>query len=936
MFELVKKVKILTVICCICSIHQFAFAQRVESSAERNDEVKEINGLYNQGKWEEGKGKAEAILEKNPKDADIRMLLGKYYLNTKQYDKARFQLVKSLEIMPDMVDAKHLLVTVETETKRYSSAICYINELLEVNPYWKGLWRKKIDLYRTVGNHVEADRLLKRISQIYPEDNDFKKDEMYILEQRQIAVQKAGKVDQAIDYAKSRIATEPNKQDSYQSIIDNYIKAGDYNNALVYTERGLNNFPNSDYFVQKKIAILEHQKRFPEVLSFLEQQMKKGGAPRSQYNYFLLEAARSAKQNDPASLYGKTFEIAPSNKEAFDYVFNDLVSKQQYEEAILLVKKHRKSVGDRKELDMRELTLYKRLGDKAKIASLTREYFMKYPGDSDLRDAYISVLTQEAKANMQDENIEEANRNWKEIIRFGDMEAIALAKRGLYNTYVSGNRLQEAINVLDDMLLDQPSNIDLMLKKSDLYDKLGDHESAISIYEQVLGLAMEDDRARLLSGYNDLLLSRVKSLREEYKLPEAKRLCERWLSMDTNNKEALLYMINLCYQLKDTDGMLRYARIAESEYEEDVFFKIKLAEALNQVPANFEDSWAMLHKEVQTKSYHEPLVNSFINSTEEYAGQLLKYKDFNTALIVLDTALYYKDNKSLKYMKGLAYEGLKNYDSAYVYQQFFEPSLLELDDFKSHLNFLASKTYHNNISISHLRARFGDGYAISSISTFEYSRLNSNGSSYVARANYAGREDGKGIQGQVEWTQPWGTKLSTRIDLALSNKYFAKVMANATALYDFKPTWQAEVGLGFRALYTEQNLFNLNVGLTKDFEDFKLSAKLNNFLLDSDGERIYLYSVGLKGQYFMNNPKNYLLAVGSVGNSPDIELLNNQFYNSFSVFNAMVGAGVGRSLAKNIGASVMGTWYNFRGESVLSPSSFRDFYNLYFQLNVSF
>ena len=39
MFELVKKVKILTVICCICSIHQIAFAQRVESSAERNDEV---------------------------------------------------------------------------------------------------------------------------------------------------------------------------------------------------------------------------------------------------------------------------------------------------------------------------------------------------------------------------------------------------------------------------------------------------------------------------------------------------------------------------------------------------------------------------------------------------------------------------------------------------------------------------------------------------------------------------------------------------------------------------------------------------------------------------------------------------------------------------------------------------------------------------------
>lgn len=936
MFKLLNKCKILTVVCCICCMHQLSFAQRAESSIERNDDVKNINGLYNLGKWEEGKARAEEILDKSPKDADVRMLLGKYYLQKKQYDKARYQLVKSLEYRPDLVDSKHMLVTVETETKRYSSAICYINELLEVNPYWKGLWRKKIDLYRIVGNHVEADRLLKRISQIYPDDIDLKKDEMYALEQHKIAVQKAGKVDEAIEFSKSRIAEEPYQQSSYLSVIDNYIKAGDYNNALVYTERGLNTFPNSDYFVQKKVAILEHQKRYSEVLSFLEQQMKNGGAQRSQYNYFLLEAARSAKQNDPASLYGKTFEIAPNNKEAFDYVFNDLVSKQQYEEAVLLIKRHRKSVGDRKDLDMKELTLYKRLGDKSKIASHTREYFMKYPGDSDLRDAYITLLTQEAKANMEDENIEEANRNWKEIIRFGDLESISLAKRGLYNTYVSGNRYQEAIQVLDDMLMDQPDNIELMVKKSDLYNKQGDPESAISIYEQALGIVLEEDRNRLLSGYNDLLLSRVKSLREAYKLPEAKRLCERWLSIDQNNKEALLYMINLCFQLKDTEGMLRYARLAEREYEDDVFFKIKLAEAMNQVPANLADSWAMLHKEVQSKTFHEPLVNSFSNTTEEYANQLFKAKDYSAVLSVVDTSLHYKDNKSLKYLKGLAFEGLKQYDSAYFYQKYFEPTLLEYDDFKNHLNYLAHKSYTNNIGISHLRARFGDGYAITSISTIEYSHLKSNGASYVGRINYAGREEGKGIQGQIEWTQPWSKKFSSRVDLALSNKFFAKVAANAAGLYDFTPTWQAEVGLGFRALFTKQNLFNLNVGLTKDIEDFRLSAKLSNFLLDSDGERIYLYSVGLKGQYFMNNPKNYLLAVGSIGNSPDIDLLNNQFYNSFSVFNAMVGAGVGRSLAKNIGASVMGTWYNFRGDQLFSPSFFRDFYNLYFQVNVSF
>jgi len=335
--------------------------------------------------------------------------------------------------------------------------------------------------------------------------------------------------------------------------------------------------------------------------------------------------------------------------------------------------------------------------------------------------------------------------------------------------------------------------------------------------------------------------------------------------------------------------------------------------------------------------FHEPLVNTFTFTTEEYANQLLKAKDHAKALSVIDTALTYNDNyKPLKYMKGLAYEGLKKYDSAYYYQRYFEPSLLEVDDFKSHLNYLAQKSYKNNVGFMHLRARYGDEYAITSISSAEYTRFLTKGGSYTARLNYAGRDEGKGIQGQVEWLAPWTDKLSTRVDLALANKFFSKITVNAAGLYTFRPTWEAEAGVGFRSFFTKENMFNLNLGITKEIEDFRLSAKLSNFLLDSEGERIYLYSFGAKAQYFMNNPKNYILALGSVGNSPDIDLLNNQFYNSFNVFNAMVGAGIGRSITKNLGASVIGTWYNFQTDKQLEVATYRNFYNLYFQLNVSF
>lgn len=938
MFRIYNSVRLWIVFFGLFYSCQSTFAQRAVSATERNADVQEINQLYNSGKWEEGKNRAEANLKKNPKDADMRMVLGKYFMHKQQYDKARYELAKSIEYAPANVESKQMLVTVETETQRYSSAICYINELLEVNPYWKGLWRKKIELYRTMGNHVEADRLLKRISQIYPEDEELKKDQTYLVEQKAVNVKKTGKIDELIDMAKKVVEDKPQQQDGYLLAIDNFIKAGDYNNALVYTERALNQFPGNGGFVQKKIAILEHQQRYPEILVFLEAQMKGGGgAMRSQYNYFLLEAARSAKNNDPATLYGKIFDGAPGNKEAFDYVFNDFLAKDQLEASLLALNKHRKAVGTNKELDMKELMVVKRTQDQGRIEALTRTYFAKYPADVELKESYVNMTVQRAKANVQEGKIGDGITEWKEVLKHGDEESVAMAQRGLYNAYVVEKRYQEAIMILDDMLLDQPGNSDLMLKKSDLYDKQDRYEQALRIYEQVIQASSMQDRERLVGGYNEMIQPRLKALRDSYRLVEAKQLGERWLLVDERNQDALLAMINISYQMKDKEQMLHYAQMAEEQYGDDVSFKVKLAEAmLNQKNDNFERSWTLLHEQIQLNPYHVPLVKTFINATEEYAGKLLKEKSNTVAVKLLDTALRYEDNKTLKYMKGLAYEGLKNYDSAYYYQRFHDPSIMEYEDFKSHLNYLSHKTFKNVIGLAHLRARFGDDYSITSISTVDYTRLMARGGSYTGRLNYAGRGDGKGIQGQAEWSNPWTDDIVTRVDLALANKYFAQLAVNLATIYTFKPTWDAEVGVGYRRFFTKQNLMNLNLGITKDIDDFRLAAKLSNFYLTDNDKSHYLYSVGLKGQYFMGNPLNYLLAVGSVGNSPDIDLVNSQLYSGYNVMNAMVGAGIGRSITRNMNASLMGTWYNFQVDKPMEFGTYRNLYNLYFQLNVSF
>lgn len=155
-------------------------------------------------------------------------------------------------------------------------------------------------------------------------------------------------------------------------------------------------------------------------------------------------------------------------------------------------------------------------------------------------------------------------------------------------------------------------------------------------------------------------------------------------------------------------------------------------------------------------------------------------------------------------------------------------------------------------------------------------------------------------------------------------------------MYDWKPTWQLEAGAGFRKFFTDESLMNLNLGVMKTIDDFNLSGKISNFMLMENGSSSYLYNVGVKGQYYMNNPRNFVLAIASVGNSPDLDLMDFQIQNSFEVLNTMVGAGFGRNISRNISANALGSWYNFQTNLIDGVSTYKNLYNINLQMNVSF
>ena len=910
---------------------------------DRADYVQQAKTLFENDNWEKGKEVLDEGVRKYPRDSDLKMLMGKYYHHHKQYDKARYELKKALDQNPNNVEAKQVLINVETESGRYSSAICYVNELLEVTPYWKALWLKKIELYKYQGNIVEANRLSKRVKQIYSyayDDDELKgvqEDLAYNLEMEADAKRGEGNYDEAVLIRKSLLSEQPGNSTHYLNLINDYLRAGDYNSAMIYVERGLNQFPGDMAFVNKKAGILAEQKRYNELLAFLQQQMRVNNSPtiRQQYNYYLSEAARNAKDSDPAVLYGKLFAASPGNVEAFSYVFNHLLSNQDYEEALIVLRKHEAARGKSKELSMKELMVYSRMGDTGRVASLTKSLFAQYPDDTDLRDAYLKVVMDEAKAKMADEDYAGAIHDFNLVRLYDDEggEMSQIAHNSLFNAYMAINDYSNALNTLNYLIEMDQENPVLYLKKADIYMKQKRYPPALTACEVAINLVEGEKRQRYLGDYADMYAIIIKDMNEQFRYDEAMRYVERWIEHDPDNLHALYYAVNLSNARGKPDEAHRHAQRGNELYSDDIFFKRKLAESQLSEIENYVETYTLLHSELLASPYHEGLINTFAELSENYGRQLIKEKEPGLAVVVIDTALRYSPgSKSLKYVKGLAYEKLRQYDSAYYYQSFYDPSILEAAEVKQHLNYLKYRSLRNEAFIAHLRSRHGDDCAINTVSTAGYSRY-AGVNTYAGRVHYAGRDEGKGFQLQGEWERDWTARTRTRIDAAWANRFFPRVAANASVYHDFRfwDGFEGELGVGYKYLPGKEHLLNIVVGATKEYDPWRFNARFNNFLLN----RKWLYNASADVRYYLASPRNYIIAVAGVGSAPDIEIINYQLYNGFSALNTMVGAGMGSVLFKNVSASFMGTWYNYRVDNV-GAGNYRNFYNLYLNLNVAF
>ena len=99
-----------------------------------------VEGYVNSNAWNSAKREIDAGLQEYPEDPDLRYYNGRYFFVMGDMKEARYNLCRAILANDQHYKARRVLVDVEDNLGHYSSAICYVNELLEFQPYDRDLW----------------------------------------------------------------------------------------------------------------------------------------------------------------------------------------------------------------------------------------------------------------------------------------------------------------------------------------------------------------------------------------------------------------------------------------------------------------------------------------------------------------------------------------------------------------------------------------------------------------------------------------------------------------------------------------------------------------------------------------------------------------------------------------------------------------------------
>jgi tetratricopeptide (TPR) repeat protein len=924
-------------------------------------------------------------LQISPLDLDLKTLLGKANLQLGRYDTARYVLKQVYLKRRKDIDILRYLVNIEQSTKRYSDAICFVNELLEITPYSRAWWLRKINIYKEMGNFEEAERALKRLYILYPNDTEIKEQFNYIrLDDANEALNDKN-YNNANKIYKTIIDENPDNKEAYLGIIKNELMKGNPDAALQYTNRSLMEMPNDRQLIEKKIGLLEELGRHAQAIAYineLDQDKFKDIYSRT-LPYLMQESAGFNEYNDSYEINKKLVELN-GNSESQDYVIKNALGKGYNVDAEYFLKKAIKKNPNNKKILIQLMELYKPIKDKERFEKEVLKLHEKFPNDSDITYQYNRINFATAKQYVLNKQFSLALPIFKELSSFDDFTVES--EQQIFSILLELNRSDEAADQIDKLIGLDPENPAYLVRKSTLYQRMGLFDDALDITQSL------EQKYPLDLKYPSIYVSQIEAyatfLMTEQRYGKVLPIIEDGLTRENNNKRLLDMAINASSAIPDFQKGIDYSLSALSFYPKNKNFKLKITDLYTK-NKEFNKALVILDSLKKTYIYDRKIKNAeavilfYQAKNQEENGlideALLNYeaayelnsadeaslmrminlhineKTFDESLQFINKKIEKTPNDNfLKYKKGVVFELLKQYDSAYYYQKFRKlDNPYEEIQWKQTLESVKARELKNEIAVTYLRANSDSIAFTTSLASINYSKIDGE-YTYGADVNYAARRSGVGVQAGVNISKIFTPTLYADAGILLGSRFFPKIKLYANGYKGLKNDFEARAGVSFDRLQNDQNYFTLKLGAAKTWEDIWVNAQLSlmnttvTFINDTNPNNLFttknnfLYTnLMVQARINVNARKDYFSVIVSGGSAPFDQQLQYQENTFLNFSNVMVGAGYKYNMSAKTSILVDGTWINFQSnqttkDQVVQEVRFTNQYNLAFTLITHF
>lgn len=902
---------------------------------------------------------SKEALQKRPDFTDQELLLGRLYMLTGNTDLARRYVKKVLAEAPTYYDAYLYAINIELGAKKYEEAECYVDEGLYNFPGDKALMLKKLSILDASERFFQGGNYATSLLEKYSTDTSVQRAYMghYLLAGRYYQLRNNQLL--ALQNYERALLLDYNNEEAKAAITAMYIKSGSYTRAIEQVNAALSANPGSYELMMRKLGLLQEMHDYPAAINQLQLILKRwpsDAKARSMETPLHMEAAAWYANTDPYLLYQGILEKNPGNREALDKVIGLSMSRGAYREALAWINRGLKNNPDDQRLLSLKLEVLESDRKFTEAALLAEKLYAANRSSADLKSRYTALKIASGRDYLAQQQYDLALAEFDKALQTDPRDTTALDM--MANTYINQKDNIHALQVLDKALISYPDNSRFLLKKSSILAAMGQYDEAAVIAEQLLRSSPSDPR--YAANLTDLRLTAGRTLMQAEEYDMAAREFRAVLAQSPNNLDALNYLINLQNAVGQADSSLFYADQALTYYPDNKEILLKKAGVLTDMKRYNEANaitYQLMQRYPYTAKYRTAYTEGLIAAGTAYQRNnapdsaltiyrqvlglnrrdslallysinlLSDKKEYDSALVYANQGIrFYPDNTSFIQKRAVLLESKKMYADAAMAAD----SVVKLNRSPENIDYadyLHSKTTKDQFGMFFLHSSYDYQDNTYNIATLEYRHFFKRGS-YAGRLNYAGREQGTGLQGEAELYYTHNPKLYSYALATYSNEIvFPKTRLAYSLFKTFKHDIEGELGIRYLNADSTSSVSGV-ASIAKTWNEFWVNFRA---YFISDSPEFYT-SYNLTARYYMNRQQDYIAFFAGLGTSPDDRSRLIQFPKLAGLLTRSVGAGYQKTFKYRTTAGIFGTWINQK----ISSTVFQNQYDIYVTLQRKF